>query len=185
MIIGLTGPSGSGKSFVLDCWARCGIVPVNADAVYHELLTRSESLQTAILERFGTLDRRLLAKTVFADPQSLKELEAIAHPAVIAAIRKQLSTVDGQLSLALEAIALFESGLDTLCGATVAVTAGDELRLQRLVTRDGRGEAEIRSRMAAGKPASWYAERAGYVLDGGSETLEEDAIKLLDKILCK
>jgi dephospho-CoA kinase len=67
----------------------------------------------------------------------------------------------------------------------VAVAAADALRLRRLLARDGRPERDIQARMDAGKPASWYAERATYTLDGGSDDLREQAIGLLDKILCK
>jgi dephospho-CoA kinase len=183
-MIGLTGPTGSGKSYVLDCWAARGVVPINADAVYHALLETDETLRNAIMARFETLDRKRLSRIVFADPQALRDLESITHPAVIAAVNR-LTVDSGQRTMAVEAIKLFESGMDTLCAATVAVVAGSDLRLRRLAARDGRTETELRARMDAGKPADWYRERATYVLDGNSENLAEDAIKLLDAILCK
>jgi len=184
-VIGVTGPSGSGKSFVLNHWAERGVMPIHADAVYHALLENDTDLRRAVVERFGTADRRVLARVVFSDPQSLRDLEAITHPAVITAVKKQLSAVDCQQPVALEAIALFESGLDALCAATVTVVANDALRLRRLVARDSRPEQDIRARMDAGQPASWYTARANHILDGNSVNLAQDAITLLDEILCK
>jgi dephospho-CoA kinase len=69
--------------------------------------------------------------------------------------------------------------MDAHCAVTVAVIAEDGLRLRRLMKRDRRSEEEIRARMNAGKPAAWYKSKADYILDGGSDTLERDALTLL------
>ena len=186
MIIGLTGPSGSGKSHILRLWASLGALTVDADAVYHELLRGDPTLRASILQRFpaasgaGGIDRPALARIVFSDPGALHDLEALTHPAVMGEVRRR---IDGAgRPVVVEAIALFECGFGAECDVSVAVTADDALRLRRLTARDGRSEGEILARMASAKPAAWYAGCADYVLDGGAEHIERDAAALYKRL---
>ena len=66
---------------------------------------------------------------------------------------------------AIDAIALFESGLDSLCDVTVAVTAPEEDRVRRLMARDAISEDYARSRIAAQHPESWFRERCTHTLE--------------------
>ena len=69
----------------------------------------------------------------------------------------------------IDAIGLFESGLGAQCDLTVAVVADPEIRVRRLMARDGITEEYARSRVAAQKPASWFAERADLVLENNGD----------------
>ena len=139
-IIGITGGSGSGKTTALRVLRDLGALVIDADAVYHELLARDETLLAAIEKRFpGTvihhqLDRKALAAAVFGDSEALKDLNGLTHPAVIQETIRRLRAHarNGGTAAAIDAIALIGSGLDRLCGRTYAVVADRETRIQRI-----------------------------------------------------
>lgn len=169
MIIGITGGTGSGKTTLLQCIAdRNGLI-LDCDAIYHELLRTSPALLDAIESRFpgtvtdGALDRKKLGAVVFADKNALADLSAITHSAVKAEVVKRLESKPALA--AIDAIGLFEGGLDTLCDVTVAVTAPTQDRVKRIMARDGISEEYARSRIAAQHPDEWFTGRCDYVLE--------------------
>ena len=94
---------------------------------------------------------------------------------------------EGRPAIALDAVALLESGAGTLCGTTIAVTAPEELRVGRIMAREGIGEDYARARVKAQKPSAWFEERCAHTLrnDGEKASLEEQARELFKSILCK
>lgn len=165
-VIGLTGPTGAGKSTVLDALAALDCAVIDCDALYHRLLDTSPVLLEELTQRFGKsilncqgkLDRKALGRVVFADPQALLELNAIAHRHVLDACRPLIdqARVQGRRGVVIEAIALIESGLADLCDVTVAVIAPREVRLRRIISRDNIPEEYARKRVEAQKPDEYY-----------------------------
>ena len=168
MILGITGGTGCGKTTLLHCIAEQGGLILDCDAIYHELLRTDPALLRAIEARFpgtvenGMLQRKKLGSLVFSDEKALSDLNAITHGAVKAEVLRRLA---GKPKLAaIDAIALFEGGLAELCDVTVAVTAPEEARIQRLVVRDGIDRDYARRRIDAQKSASWFRENCDYFL---------------------
>lgn len=175
MILGITGGSGCGKTTLLKLIAENGGMALDCDAIYHELLTADSALLDAIAVRFpgtaegGVLQRKKLGATVFSDERALEDLNRITHTAVKREVLRRLECHPGLA--AIDAIALFESGLADLCDLTVAVTAPAEVRVRRLVARDGISEEYARSRIHAQHCEAWFRERCSHVLDNsGTET---------------
>ena len=169
LILGITGGTGCGKTTLLDCVREKGGLVLDCDAIYHELLTRDNCLLSAIEERFpgtvenGQLLRKKLGAIVFADPQALEDLNAITHSAVKDEVIRRLK--GKPVLAAIDAIALFEGELAELCDITVAVTAPTEIRVQRLMARDGITEDYARSRIAAQHEEGWFRQRCDHILE--------------------
>ena len=183
MIFGITGGTGCGKTTALRAIEALGGVVLDCDAIYHELLKTDPSLLEAIEARFpgvvedGQLARKKLGAIVFADPQALLDLNAITHAAIKAEVVKRLA--HGPKLAAIDAIALFDSGLAELCDHTVAVTAPTEDRVQRLMVRDNISEDYARARIAAQKDGAWFRANCDTVLENNGN-IDAFATKCVD-----
>ena len=172
-VIGITGPTGAGKTTALREIEKLGGCVLDADAVYHRLLEHDPALQGELEARFGPLrdkagqiDRKKLGNVVFRDPAALADLNAIAHRYVGREIQARLLQAEqgGAPAAAIDAIALFESGADRLCDVTLAVTAPPQVRVKRIMARAGISEAYAWSRVRAQQPEEFYTGRCQYVL---------------------
>ena len=175
IVLGITGPTGAGKTTALEVLAELGFEIVDCDALYYQLLRADESLRRALEEAFGpvflpdgSLDRRAVAKRVFGDPAELAKLNSIVFPAVSGAVEQKIRECS-QKGLAIDAINLVESGMGKLCRATVAVTAAPAIRLKRIMSRDGLTGEQARARIAAQKSEDWYREHCTFLLENQEE----------------
>ena len=188
MILGITGGTGCGKTTLLNCIAERGGLILDCDAIYHDLLRTDPALLSAIEARFpgsvenGALQRKKLGNLVFSDEKALSDLNAITHGAGKAEVLRRLS--EKPRLAAIDAIALFEGGLATLCDITVAVTAPEEARIQRLMVRDGIGRDYAKRRIAAQKSAEWFRERCDYCLEnnGTQADFQKTCLAFLRKL---
>ena len=182
MIIGITGGTGCGKTTLLNEILKLGGLVLDCDAIYHQLLQTDTAMLSAIETRFpgvvedGRLNRKKLGAIVFADAGALLDLNAITHAAVKAEVLRRLE--EKPALAAIDAIGLFEGGLAELCDVTVAVTAPRELRIRRLMARDGITEEYAGSRIDAQHDESWFRQRCDYVLENNS-SLDAFATKCL------
>jgi dephospho-CoA kinase len=168
MIIGITGGTGSGKTTLLELVREQGGLVLDCDAIYHELLRTDEALLGAIEARFpgtvenGTLQRKKLGNIVFSDKSALIDLNKITHSAIRTVVLHRLA--EKPALAAIDAVALFESGLADLCDVTVAVTAPGEIRIQRLMEREGISAEYAQKRIAAQPTDDFYQKNANYLL---------------------
>ena len=188
MIIGITGGTGCGKTTLLNLIAGQDGLILDCDAIYHELLLSDKEMLNAIGRRFpgvvenGVLQRKKLGAIVFADEYALQDLNRITHTAVQTEVLRRLESAP-KLA-AIDAIGLFEGGLAALCDVTVAVTAPEELRVQRLVRRDGISEDYARARIQAQHKDAWFREKCDHVLvnDGKLDAFQAKCLAFLHTI---
>ena len=174
-VIGLTGPTGAGKTTALEVLAGFGFEIVDCDALYYHLLRTDGELRQKLANAFGPvflpdgeLNRRALAGRVFSDKKELDKLNAIVFPALSAAVEQKIRKCS-QKGLVIDAVNLIESGMGELCAATVAVTAPPALRLKRIMARDGLPEAQAQARIQAQKPDCWYGRHCTFLLENQLE----------------
>ena len=173
MILGITGGTGAGKTPLSDQIRGLGGLVLDCDAIYHRLLREDAALLGAISSQFpgtvedGVLNRKKLGALVFSDPIALEDLNRITHAAIKEEVLRLLRN-SRDLS-AIDAIALFESGLASLCQVTVAVTAPEEDRIRRLMVRDGISEEYARARIAAQHNDRWFRERCDHCLENSGQ----------------
>ena len=143
-IIGITGPTGAGKTTALNVLEELGGAVIDCDAVYHDLLTSDIALQSELCQTFGDIldaekqiDRKKLGAIVFHDPAKLALLNQITQEAVCTKVRTLINYAGNVPAVAIDAIALLESPLRELCDTTVAVIAPQEIRVARIMAREG------------------------------------------------
>ena len=188
-VIGMIGPTGAGKTTALNELEKLGGCVLDADAVYHELLENNQTLQNELRERFGDMsgadgrfDRKKLGKVVFHDKKALDDLNRIAHFHVVSELRRRLEQAEGNncRAAAIDAYALFESGCDQLCDTTLAVLAPAEIRVRRIMAREGISEEYARARVAAQHSDSFYQEHCAHILINHCQKPEEFGARARD-----
>ena len=194
-IIGITGPTGAGKTTALHEVERLGGAVIDCDQVYHELLESDIALQNKLEELFGPLrgtdgaiDRKKLGTIVFGDPEKLALLNTVTQKATVERTRELIQACErrGSPLAAIDAIALLESGLKPMCHATVAVIAPPEVRVGRIMAREGISEDYAWARVRAQKPESYFREHCDHVLVNDCASPEEFGARaraLLEQIL--
>lgn len=185
MIIGITGGTGCGKTTLLEIIRANGGLVLDCDAVYHQLLQTDHGLLQSIEDRFpgtvtdGQLQRKVLGSIVFSDPAALEDLNRITHGAVRQAVVEQL-TPEPTLA-AIDAIGLFESGLDKLCKLTIAVTAPRDQRINRLMARDNITREYAQARIDAQPADEIFAQKCDFCLtnDGSADDFRQKCLVFL------
>ena len=177
--IGLAGGSGSGKGTVSSLLSQAGIPSFDCDAVYHDLISRDGPLTREIVKAYGEnvrskdggIDRRALADVVFHDKEKLTELTRITHKEILAVLGEweKRAEQQGITAILVDAPLLFESGFDRECDMTLAVIAPTELRIERIVSRDGISRKEAEERIAAQLADKELSRRADVVISNGED----------------
>jgi len=168
--IGITGGIGSGKSVVASLLSIKGIPVYEADQAGKELSDRSPEIREKLIALFGediyiehVLDRKKLASVIFSDDEALQKVNETIHPVVAKDFLDWLSGVS-QPICAIESAILFESGFDHLVDVIWMVYAPVEIRMTRVMQRDGVTEADVIKRMNRQTPDDVKRKRADFVI---------------------
>ena len=191
--IGLTGISGSGKSYVTKIFAKYGISSINSDAIVHELYASKNPCTEAIADLFGdsvlftdySVNRKELGAIVFASQEKLLLLNQTVHPFVIERINRVAEEKEhqGEPACLIEAPQLFESGLHELCDYVISVIAEHQVRLKRLIVRDSITAELAEKRIANQYKDSFFREHSDFCIkNNGTDDLEKQVYAILAKI---
>lgn len=189
--IGLTGGIGSGKSTAARLFEKIGVPVYYSDLRAKELMLTKE-VSDRIRAEFGeecydlsgALQREYLSRMVFSDPRKLALLNSIVHPAVAADFRVWAS---GQSSgyVIQEAAILIESGACRDVDEIIVVTAPEELRVERVMKRDGSSQEDIRRRVSAQMTDLQRAKYADYTIIADESQLIMPQILKIDSEIQK
>lgn len=183
--VGITGGIGSGKSLVADMLLKRGVALYSSDSRAKELMASDPELRQQLVERFGSevfcaegLNRAYLAERVFASDEELKALNAIVHPRVMADFEQWAEKQSGDY-VVLESAILYESGFDGAVDIVVAIMAPEELRIERVIKRDGVTKEQVEERMRHQLSDEERCNRAKYaIVNIELDELEEDVEQL-------
>ena len=190
-IIGITGPTGSGKTRLTERIASLGIPTVNADELYHSMLIPPSECLDAIRAQFGdgvfcddgTLDRPRLSQVVFSDVKKLELLNRTVLDIVISRVRSIIKELEaeGEQTIAIDAPTLIESGFNKECDTVISVISSPDIRATRISSRDGISQQKALERIKAQQCDSFYTENSDItILNDGS--VEDFKLKIDDLI---
>ena len=178
-VVGVTGGIGSGKTTVCQIFEHLNVPIYYADSRAKELMASNSDLKAAIIKSFGEdsytngqLNRPYLAKLVFTSPEKLALLNSLVHPAVANDFERWLEENDTVPYVLKEAAILFESGAYQDVNTSVLVIAPEDVRLQRVMKRDGSSKEEVLQRMKN----QWTQERKDKLAD---HIINNDGTQLL------
>ena len=187
IVIGLTGPTGAGKSSLTKTAEEYGFKVIDCDKSARIATEKGSEGLSALVKAFGegilnsdgTLNRKALAEIAFKTPEKTELLNKTLLPFIS---RIVISEADCEKVL-LDAPTLFESGIDSICSFTVAVLADKDIRLDRIMKRDNIDKPSALLRISAGKPDDFYIENSDYYIYNNSD--EALLIKQFKEILNK
>ena len=193
-LVGLTGTSGSGKSYICRLLSAHGIPSIDCDRVAREATAPNSPCTRELAKAFGAefidaqgaLKRRALAAFAFASPERTALLNRITHKYIIKACEEEIVKAEqaGHRVLILDAPTLFESGLDRRCDRIIAVLSERALRIERILERDSISLSDAEQRLDAQKTDEFFASHADYVIyNNGQPTLSEEICRLAHDLL--
>ena len=192
LIVGITGPTGAGKTSALRALEQLGGCVLDCDAIYHDMLRSDDGLRRALTDAFGSvftadgqLDRQKLGTLVFGDPQQLVRLNTIIYAHLPRELERRMAASPAPI-IGIDAINLVESGLSKLCDRTLAVLAPVEDRIRRIMARDGISDEYARLRVAAQKDDAFYRTHCTDILENTSpapEAFQKTALLFFQRLL--
>ncbi len=192
----VTGGIACGKSLVGAVLAELGVAVIDTDLVCHDLMRVQRPLGRQVTAAFGQailgddgeIDRGRLGRIVFANPENLKRLNRLVHPAAIRAVnswlRKQATRRGGRRLAAVLVPLVYEAGWDTAWDRIVCVAAPVCLQVARL-RRRGLAAESARARIAAQWPVEDKMRRADYVVfnGGGRSCARRQVVNIIEAIM--
>ena len=192
LIVGITGPTGAGKTSALRALEQLGGCVLDCDAIYHDMLRSDDGLRRALTDAFGSvftadghLDRQKLGTLVFGDPQQLERLNTIIYTYLPRELERRMAASPAPI-IGIDAINLVESGLSKLCDRALAVLAPVEDRIRRIMARDGISDEYARLRVAAQKDDAFYRTHCTDILENTSpapEAFQKTALLFFQRLL--
>jgi len=184
--VGLTGNIGSGKSLVCEAFKALGISVFNADLEARKILNSKEAIQD-IIQTFGDdvllnkkeINRKKLAAIVFNSKQELEKLNQLIHPLLRQNFQAWCYEREEESYILQEAAILFENDFHTLMNKVITVSAPLNIRLKRVMERDGANKEDVLARMNHQWPDGKKEALSDFVINNdGTEMLLPQILKI-------
>jgi len=177
LVIGITGGIGSGKSTVCLIFDLFGIPVYNSDVRAKELMNTNPNLIQSIQANFGpevyvdgNVNSTVLARKVFSDPAALKQLNALVHPVVSRDFDEWKDQFE-KTHIVKEAAILIESGAYKQCDRVIVVEAPENLRIKRVMVRDGVPNEEVKARIRNQMSEAERRVHSDYIIDNSGDAM--------------
>lgn len=183
--VGLTGPTGAGKSYVCEIFRQKGFKIIDCDKIAHELTAKNAPILTELASEFGEdvvkngeLDRKLLASRAFDTKEHTKKLNSILHPAIAEKCKEE-----AQGLTVLDASQLFEANMQNDCYKVIGVLADEDVRIKRIIARDNITEQQAKLRMSAQFDNDYFIDNCDYIIYNNGEDIAAQTEYILEVIL--
>lgn len=172
MVIGITGPSGAGKTTVSDIFSFYGYKSLDADKIAKNVIDKTEECKEKIKEVFGPetiskcgdVNRPILSECAFKDRNTLYKLGEITFPYIVKEIELKVREITlKKTNVVIDAVALFESGVNKLCDYVILITASENERINRIIKRDNITRDFAIKRIKAQTPNNYYINKVDFV----------------------
>lgn len=183
--VGLTGPTGAGKSYVCEIFRQKGFNIIDCDKIAHELTAKNAPILTELANEFGEdivkngeLDRKLLASRAFDTKEHTKKLNSILHPAIAEKCKEE-----AQGLTVLDASQLFEANMQNDCYKVIGVLADEDVRIKRIIARDNITEQQAKLRISAQFDNDYFIDNCDYIIYNNGEDIAAQTDNILEVIL--
>lgn len=183
--VGLTGPTGAGKSYVCEIFRQKGFKIIDCDKIAHELTAKNAPILAELANEFGEdvvkngeLDRKLLASRAFDTKEHTKKLNSILHPAIAEKCKEEAQDLT-----VLDASQLFEANMQNDCYKVIGVLADEDVRIKRIIARDNITEQQAKLRMSAQFDNDYFIDNCDYIIYNNGENIAAQTDNILEVIL--
>lgn len=195
VIVGLTGQSGAGKTTVSDIFKEAGFGIINCDIISREVTVAGSECNKELAMYFPRcfnkklkLSRKAMAATVFTSKTKLELLDRVIYKYIFAEIEKEINRLSENFDyIILDAPTLFEANADNICDYIVGVTAPRELRLNRIIARDGISEEMAMKRFSSQHTETFFIDHCDYIIenDERKHSLQHKTEEVIHNIISK
>ena len=191
LVVGITGGIGSGKSVVARIMSTLGYPVYNADDEAGNILEKDQKVIDAVKKLIGEKaysdtgkpDRVFISSVVFNDRDKLESLNTIIHPAVQTHFMNWVEKNTSSCLVFKEAAIMFESGSYKAMNRVIAVTAPQQLKISRVMERDGKTEAQVKKIIDKQLPQDELEAKSDFVIvNDENQLLIPQVIAVLDKL---
>lgn len=193
--LGITGGIGSGKTYVCHSLEQKGIPIFYTDTEARNLMIESEEIHGALEQLIGipcilpngTLNKPALSEYIRISEKNAQQIDNIVHPHVIQRIKQWIKESDTNM-VGIESALLFKSRIDKIVDYTLLVTAPTDLKIKRVMERDGKSREEIVRWMSLQTSDEELRKKVDFVItneEGGSHSIEVQVAKILQMIGCE
>ncbi len=182
MIIGITGTTGSGKSYVSSLFKEYGFKIIDMDEIAHNIYKKGGKCLEEIREYFGDkvfdnegmLIRKALGEIVFSDEKKLATLNIITHKYIMEEAEKEM-TGD---KICLDIPLLFGTSYEKICEVKIGVICENDIRIKRIMERDNISYQYAMKRINSQLSNEYIASKCDYVIENnGNEKNVKERVK--------
>lgn len=185
-VFAITGGTGAGKSTVSRLFKKAGVYVADADAAARRVVRKCmpelcREFGCDILNDDGTLNRKKLGGIVFSDAKKLEILNNITHKHIKAHIENEIAACGAELA-AIDGAVIIGSPVMELCEFIVVVTANEDVRLSRIMRRDGLSREEALKRIRSQMSDEEYLRHADYIIENNDKVQGEEIERICNEI---